>query len=45
MIVKNNYKFPKYQYMGIFKLNKKDYFKLKDYYLSLNNKKLYDKFY
>ena len=33
-------KFPKYQYMGIFKLNKKDYFKLKDYYLSLNNKKI-----
>ena len=33
-------KFPNHQYMGIFKLNKKDFFKLRNYYLSLNNVKI-----
>jgi len=31
---------PKYQYMGIFKLKKKTFFKLKSFYKTLNNKKI-----
>ena len=33
-------KLPKYQFMGIIKLNKKDYSNLKNYYFKTNNKKI-----
>ena len=33
-------RFPKYQYMGIIKLNKIDFFKLKKFFKKLNNKKI-----
>jgi len=33
-------KLPKYQYMGIIKLLKKDFFKLKNFYNKINNKKI-----
>ena len=32
--------YPKYQYMGIFKLTKKSYFKLEKYFKSIKNKKI-----
>ena len=33
-------KYPKYQYMGIFKLKKKDYFKLHNYFKKISNPKI-----
>ena len=33
-------KLPKYQFMGILKLNKKSFFKLKKFYIELNDKKI-----
>lgn len=33
-------KFPKYQFMGILKIIKKDFFKMKNYYYKLNNKNI-----
>ena len=33
-------KFPKFQYMGIFKIKREDFFKLKMYYEKLGNKKI-----